>query len=120
MPPKVTPQVPGEPTTSTETTGGSTNEAIITDQAVQMSGETGAPDKEAETVAVPKAQLEALMSRLEALEKTAPQPSQKVANPEALLPDQDTIDPAKIKIPVLSKQGWVVPLEFGTPPVAKK
>lgn len=112
MPPKVNPQVPGEPTTTTAT--------IEPNQPVTDGTGPGSPDQEAETVAVQKAQLNALMSRLEALEKTAPQPSQKVANPEALLPDQDTIDPAKIKIPVLSKQGWVVPLEFGTPPVAKK
>ena len=111
MPPKVTPQVPGEPKPDTE-------------QAVPIAGDSAidasAAEDQSETVAVPKAQLDALMSRLEALEKTAPQPSQKVANPEALLPDQNTIDPAKIKIPVLSKQGWVVPAEFGTPPVAKK
>lgn len=37
------------------------------------------------------------------------------ADPSADLPDQRDVDPAKIKSPTLSRQGYVVPLNYGEP-----
>lgn len=48
---------------------------------------------------------------------TAPK---RAADPSESLPDQSSVDPNTIKSPVLTKQGWVVPTEFGTPPAAKR
>lgn len=72
---------------------------------------------DAETVAVPKAQLDALLDRIAALEGAQ---TTRRANPDADLPDQSHIDSATIKAPMLSKQGWVVPDTFGTNPAAPK
>lgn len=72
-----------------------------------------------ETVAVPKAQLDALLARVAALESSAQRPAAKRANPDADLPDQDSIDLATMKNPVLTKQGWLVPEKFGSHPNAK-
>jgi hypothetical protein len=90
--------------------------------APQVPGETSTPVVEAqadETVAVPKAQLEALMSRVAALESN-PAPVARRANPDASLPDQGEIDAEALKSPVLTKQGWVVPAGFGANPNGQK
>lgn len=110
MPPKLTPQVPGEPSKST------------VDQADQTAADTVAAADPApaadEMVAVPKAQLDSILARLEAVEsKPAATPS-RVAQ-ETNLPDQKDVNPDKIKTPVLTKQGWVVPNAFGSNPAAK-
>lgn len=109
------PQVPGAPTA----------DPAVTDPAAgeQNAGQAQAaanPEADGETVAVPKAQLEALLSRVAALETAQQQnPATKRANHEADLPDQDTIDPGTLKSPVLSKQGWILPTGFGSNPAAK-
>ena len=41
---------------------------------------------------------------------------EKPGAPSAELPDQTTVDSAKIKSPVLTKQGYVVPINYGAPP----
>lgn len=74
---------------------------------------------EAETITVPKTQMDALMARISSLENAQQQAPARRANPEADLPDAADIDPATIKSPVLSKQGWVVPDKFGSNPAAK-
>lgn len=76
-----------------------------------------APQAE-ETVTVSKASLDALMARLDRLESAKSSPSVRVAQ-DADLPSQDSVDPDKIKTPVLTKQGWVVPTAFGANPAAK-
>lgn len=100
------PQVPGE------------TAAKSVDASAQTQADAN-PEAGGETVAVPKAQLEALLSRVSALEKQQQSPVGKRANPEADLPHQDDIDPSKLKSPVLSKQGWVLPVNYGTNPAAK-
>ncbi len=95
--------------------------ASAADQSVFDQDQAGAnTDADSETVSVPKAQLEALLSRVAALETAQQQnPVAKRANPEADLPDQDAIDPDTLKSPVLSKQGWILPTGFGRNPAAK-
>lgn len=95
------PQVPGE---TAETS---------TDQA---QGATGSE----ENVTIPKSQLEEIMARLNQLESSNSKPAARIANPEANLPDQDTIDAETIKGPVLTKQGWIVPKGYGEVTPAKK
>lgn len=107
MPPRK-PQVPGEP---------------VEDQAELDQNEDGttvdsASDEE-ETVTVSKASLNALLARVEALEKAPAQAVSRRSNPEAHLPDQKDIDPKTIKSSQLSKQGWVVPESLGANPNAK-
>ena len=75
-----------------------------------------APQAE-ETVTVSKAQLDALMSRLERLE-SQPSPASRQAQ-SIDLPDESEVNPDQIKSPVLTKQGWVVPTAFGANPAAK-
>lgn len=72
-----------------------------------------------ETVVVSKATLEALLARVESLERAPAQAAARRANPEADLPDADKIDLATLKTPVLTKQGWLVPEKFGANPAAK-
>jgi hypothetical protein len=79
---------------------------------------TPASDAPDEIVEVPKAQLDALLARVAALETAAP--VARRANPDADLPHQDDVDPATIKSPVLSKQGWIVPTGHGSNPNAPK
>lgn len=94
-----TPKVPGEVT-----------------EAVESTDPVEAAQAE-ETVTVSKSTLEALMSRIDALESRK---ASKSVVQETKLPDQDDIDPKSIKTPVLSKQGWVVPENYGENPAAKK
>lgn len=103
------PQVPGAPVA----------DSAATDPADQAQVGTTI-ETEGETVAVPKAQLEALLARVSALETAQQQnPVAKRANPEADLPDQDDVDASTLKLPVLSKQGWILPANYGANPVAK-
>ena len=109
-----TPRIPGE-VVADET---------VTDQpeAQQDAAATNEPVPDVqtdETVTVSKASLDALMARLDRLESAKASPSSRVANPDAELPNQDDINPDKIKSPVLTKQGWVVPTNFGANPAAK-
>jgi hypothetical protein len=107
MPPKTpaVPKVPGEtPTPAAE------------DQAPEATTTETPAD---ETVAVPKAQLDALLARVAALEAN-PAPVARRANPDASLPDQDDVDLSTLKSPVLTKQGWLVPTGFGANPNGQK
>jgi hypothetical protein len=70
-------------------------------------------------VTVSKSELAALLSRVAALEAN-PSPAAKRANPDADLPDQDSIDIAKLKLPVLTKQGWLIPAGYGANPNGQK
>lgn len=109
MPPKtpVAPQVPGEtPTPAAE------------DQSPESTTKE-TPAAAEETVTVSKAELAALMARVAALEAN-PAPVAKRANPDADLPDQGDIDQAKLKSPVLTKQGWLVPEGYGANPNGQK
>lgn len=107
MPPKTpaVPQVPGE--TPTSAAEDQAPEATTTETNVE------------ETVAVPKAQLDALLARVAALEAN-PTPVARRANPDASLPDQDDVDLSTLKSPVLTKQGWLVPTGFGANPNGQK
>lgn len=105
MPPRkqITPQVPGEFVANGEVLDESTP---VVDPAND------------EQVTVSKSTLDALMARVNALES---QPKAKRgAVKSAALPDQDDINPAKIKSPVLTSQGWVVPEQYGANPAAPK
>ena len=75
-----------------------------------------APDKQ---VTVSKATLDALMARVAALESQPPLQTRR-ANPAVALPEQDAVDVAALKNPVLTKQGWLVPETYGSNPNAPK
>lgn len=107
MPPKtpVAPKVPGE--TPTPAAEDQAPEASTTETPVE------------ETVAVPKAKLDALLARVAALEAN-PTPVARRANPDASLPDQEDIDLSTLNSPVLTKQGWLVPTGFGANPNGQK
>lgn len=110
-----TPQVPGAPVAD-PASGPVAGDPLAPELLQAAAG----PEVPGETVAVPKAQLEALLSRVAALESAQKQnPVAQRANPEADLPDQSTIDASLLKSPVLSKQGWVLPTGFGSNPAAK-
>lgn len=104
MPPKLTPQVPGQPVTDT-----------VDQLENDLAGE-GAVGPE-ETVVVSKADLAALMHRVAALESKPAVATRAVQ--ETNLPEQDKVNPDNIKTPVLTKQGWVVPTTFGANPAQK-
>lgn len=99
-------------------------------KAAQMPGEvaeaeptesTAQPDA---TVSIPAAQLAALMAKVESLEARVMAPVAKRANPAANLPDADSIDLDEFnrtaKTPILTKQGWLVPEQYGSIPEAKR
>lgn len=101
----LTPQTPGAPSAPAAEPAGEVQ--IIAEPVVAASNEQGG---NGETVTVKLADLNALLSRVESLERQRT-PAAKVANPEAALPDQSEVDPNKIETAVLTKQGWVVPKE---------
>jgi len=74
-----------------------------------------------ETVTISKDALNMLLARVEAPEAA---PVNKVSSSKKSttdqLPDQDDIDPDTIKQPQLTKQGWVLPTDFGANPNGKK
>lgn len=105
-----TPQVPGEPPTPPA--------------ADPAPGAPAASPVAADgTVSIARDDLDALHAELAALRaaKAAPVTAPKrQADPSESLPDQSSVDADTIKAPVLTRQGWVVPTEFGTPPAAKR
>ena len=68
------------------------------------------------TVTMTKDELQAMLNQAAAQGAAAVhRAAAPKASPEADLPDQSEIDPAKIKSPTLSRQGYVVPLNYGDP-----
>ena len=65
------------------------------------------------------ADLQAQIARLSQQVQTAGKP-QRRPNDEESLPNADSIDATILKSPVLTKTGWLVPLEFGTNPNFRK
>lgn len=119
MPPR-TPQVPGEVASKEPVTEQLADQVATADPQADAPAVTeGEGNSTEETVTVSKATLDALLARVERLESAKASPSARVANPEAELPHQDEVNPDKIKSPVLTKQGWVVPTNFGANPAAK-
>lgn len=94
--------------------------------AVKTPGEVQAPVEEVkESVSVDRSLLEALQaqiaslsSEVRTLRNNAPQSRQ--VDPVAELPSADGIDVTKLKTPVLTKQGWLVPENYGANPNAPK
>lgn len=118
MPPR-TPRIPGEVVaeeTVTEQTEALRDAAASNEPVPEVQAEQPAAE---ETVVVSKASLDALMARLDRLESAKSSPISRAANPDAELPHQDEVNPDQIKSPVLTKQGWVVPTNFGANPAAK-
>lgn len=106
-----TPQVPGaQPDVQAPAADDSQQSAPVAQPDVQAQPE--------DTVAVPKAQLDALLARLDRLESAQQSPAARVANAQANLPSQDDVDPSKIDRAVLTKDGWVVPVKQ-LPPAAR-
>lgn len=105
-----TPQVPGEPVAAHAAEPVSVADPVTTDAAAEG------------TVSVSQAEFEAMQAELAALRaaKAAGQAPKRTAEPSDALPDQSSVDADTIKAPVLTRQGWVVPTEFGTPPAAKR
>lgn len=102
------PQVPGEAPAA----------APAEKPAEDLTGEAAPATDELTTLRAELAQLKAMMAGLVSA-RAAPVPSGKSVTPENL-PDQTEVDPAKIERPVLSKQGWIVPYGFGSPPAAAR
>lgn len=97
------------------------DQAVVVEQATETTGHA----EVSETVVVEKSTLEALMAQVATLSaKVSGMESAKQAGRPATakveLPHADSIDPTKIKSPVLTKQGWVVPEKFGANPNAPK
>lgn len=67
------------------------------------------------TVADLMAELAALKRKVE--QQNRPAPTRKQADDS--LPDSADIDQSKLKSPVLTRQGWLVPDDFGSPAVNK-
>ena len=101
---KTTPQVPGE---------------TPTPAAEDLAPATTTTETTGETVEVSKHELAALLARVAALEAN-PVPAARRANPDVDLPDQKDIDQSKLKSPVLTKQGWLVPENYGANPNGQK
>lgn len=107
------PKVPGE-TVQPENEPVGNQPPVVEDQAVSAQVE---PD---ENVSVPKSILDDMQAQLKDLQQQVAaqaKPEAKRANPEAALPDQSEVDVATINLPVLTKQGWLVPEKYGTPGV---
>lgn len=91
---------------------------------VKVPGEVSRDEKEGSaesgTVTLSNAQFASLMARIETLE-SRPQPARaSQAYRLEKLPDESSIDLSTLKQPVLTKQGWIVPADFGAQPNAPK
>ena len=75
------------------------------------------PAVQDEVIEVKKATLDALMARLDALESGSK--ITRRGEVGAQLPHAASIDQSKLKSPVLTKDGWVVPDTFGSNPAQK-
>lgn len=71
-------------------------------------------------VSVNAADLQRLMDKVEGLQAQISARDTTSAQANAALPDQSTVDPAAIDRAVLTRQGWVVPLKKGAPPVGAR
>lgn len=125
MPPRIpaTPRIPGEaaPTEDQEKALDANqpeDDALIDSGAAGGDSAASAPAAE-ETVTVSKASLDALMARVAALESHPAQVKRNTPRPTEL-PDESQFDVAKLKNPVLTKQGWLVPESYGANPSAPK
>lgn len=107
---------PGVPTTENGETDADT---LAADTSDFSSGDEAAAAKAegeaAETVTMTKAELQAMLNSAVAQGIAAARAPTRKASPEANLPDQSEIDRAKITRPTLSKQGWVLPHNYGEP-----
>lgn len=96
----------------------------------RVPGEVSEPEVEEvaavqdETVAVPKSQLDAMMAQMAALtakvQSMESRPASRRPDPVAELPSAEGVDVTKLKTPILTKQGWLVPETYGANPNAPK
>ncbi|OGT02870.1 MAG: hypothetical protein A2143_05925 [Gallionellales bacterium RBG_16_57_15] len=96
--------------------------AIVAKSGVHIPGETssaadGGSNELSPGSPVTQEQLNALLAQNADLMRqlaAAGKPKVRNASADADLPDQKSIDLATLKNPVLTKQGWLVPPEYGT------
>ncbi len=100
-------QTPGEQPQATTESAGDTG-------TTENTANAGAPSV-AELMAIIKQQADQVASLTAAVQNIsrAQTPAARVTEE---LPDIDSLDTAKIKTPVLTKQGWFVPETFGANP----
>lgn len=116
------PKVPGQvPATEPEVV----DPPVVDTDLIKPITDSNPESPVAETVAVEKVQLDALLAQVAALSNKvrsmeAAKTGSKFVVPVAELPDASTIDPNSLKTPVLTKQGWLVPETFGSHPNAPK
>lgn len=99
---KKQPQVPGEAPTQ--------------DEDYQHEEQPKTSGKTIEVSVDVLAEMQATIRRLEMKVENRSSPRGSAKIPDADLPDQSDIYQSLIKTPVLTKQGWVVPVEFGSQP----
>jgi hypothetical protein len=94
----------------------------VTGRAAGLDDTGGAPNAGSQapsktlTLTMTQAELQAMLNQAAAQGAAAVhRAAAPRAAPEADLPDQSEIDPAKITSPTLSRQGYVVPLHYGEP-----
>lgn len=125
MPPRstVTPRIPGEATPTEDQTAAldanQPEDDALLDAGAAGSDSAASTTATEETVTVSKASLDALMARVAALESQPVQVKRNTPRP-AELPDESQFDVATLKNPVLTKQGWLVPENYGANPSAPK
>ena len=107
-----TPGVPSEPPDETDGDAATSGAADLSDgTAPAAAGEPGAKN-----VTMRQTELQAMLNQAAAQGAAAVhRAAAPRADPDAELPDQRDVDPAKIKSPTLSRQGYVVPLNYGEP-----
>lgn len=110
---------PGVQSADTETDGDKlTDEAPGLDDgaAAVPKGKDKGKDKTVTQVTLTQEELQAMLSQAAAQGAAAVhRAAAPRVNPDADLPDQSEIDPAKITSPTLSRQGYVVPIGYGEP-----
>lgn len=108
------PQVPGE-TVTDSVEQPAVIAAVVTETPVTASAAPKVAQEE--TVAVPKSLLDAMQARLDALESGSKITRRGEVGEQ--LPTSESIDQSKLKSPVLTKDGWIVPDTFGSNPAQK-
>lgn len=112
-PKKISPQVPGTPTTAN---GETDADALAAGAADLDDGDDHARrERAAGTLTMTQGQLNAAIASAVAQALAAHGKAVTPLDAEASLPDQSEIDVDKITRPTLSKQGYVMPRNYGEP-----
>lgn len=111
-------QIPGEPPAE-PTTEKPELQAVAVQTGMEDMAEPTELDRLRAMVDAQSAQIANLMGAVQNMARSAHGNGEKPSQSDGGLPDAASVDLGTIAAPVLTKQGWIVPPDYGMPPEAK-